>query len=240
MLIGKTIISSIEYSGKISLVIFTSHCPLRCKYCHNTELLTNGIEISIEKIKDIIRENYEFIDAVVISGGEPLLQYKELKKLFKLIKNYGLKIKLDTSGIYPEKLKELLPYLDYVSLDVKAPFDKYGKITGADVGKQVKQSIQLINNYEDITLECRTTYVPQLLDGRDMFHIAIEVSENSDIYTIQQFKNIFDDKEYELFFCEEPTRDDLLSLVDIVKTVYWDTIKIKTKEFGEEIICRPI
>ena len=33
--IGGILVSTIEYTGKISLVIFTAGCMLRCPYCHN-------------------------------------------------------------------------------------------------------------------------------------------------------------------------------------------------------------
>ena len=49
--------------------------------------------------------------------------------------------------------------MDYVSLDVKAPFAKYKKITGSNIGSKVKKSMKLINNDPNVHLEIRTTFV---------------------------------------------------------------------------------
>ncbi|MGL6297949.1 MAG: radical SAM protein, partial [Methanobacteriaceae archaeon] len=83
MILGGTVVSSVEFSGKISLVIFLAKCPLRCSYCHNSEILDNGYEISNKEIFKIIDENSGFIDAVVVSGGEPLLQIESLIEILK-------------------------------------------------------------------------------------------------------------------------------------------------------------
>ena len=147
MYVGGTLISSVEFHGNMSLVIFMSKCPLACRYCHNVELLEDDTEKTFEEVKKDIDHATDFIDAVVISGGEPLMQLDALIELFTYVKSIGLKTKLDTSGIYPEKIEKLLELelLDFVSLDVKAPFEKYRKITGAKVGSQVKKSMKLLN-----------------------------------------------------------------------------------------------
>ena len=40
--IGGMLVSSIEFPGKISLVIFTAGCMLRCPYCHNPGIIDGG------------------------------------------------------------------------------------------------------------------------------------------------------------------------------------------------------
>ena len=106
MYVGGTLISSVEFHGNMSLVIFMSKCPLACRYCHNVELLEDDTEKTFEEIKSEIDNASDFIDAVVLSGGEPLMQLDALIELFTYIKSVGLKTKLDTSGI----LKKLKSY----------------------------------------------------------------------------------------------------------------------------------
>ena len=148
MYIGGTVISSVEFHGNMSLVFFMAKCPLACRYCHNVELLEDESEKSFEEVKEEIDSSFDFLDAVVISGGEPLVQTDEVIEILKYVRQIGLKTKLDTSGIYPEKLKKILDLglLDYVSLDVKTTFSKYRKITGANVGFEVKKSMNYIND----------------------------------------------------------------------------------------------
>lgn len=235
MYVGGTLISSVEFHGNMSLVIFMSKCPLACRYCHNVELLEDNTQKTFEEVVDEIDNSADFIDAVVLSGGEPLMQLDALIDLFTYIKGIGLKTKLDTSGIYPDKIEKLLELelLDFVSLDVKAPFEKYRKVTGANVGSQVKKSMKLLNNDSNVRLELRTTYVPTLHTKKDIYNLANDIE--GDIYTIQQFrnKNVLD---LSLEKVEVPNPHDLRKLAEQVKPVFDGIIKVKTGEFGEQII----
>lgn len=66
MNVGGSVISSVEFHGNMSLVIFMSGCPLTCRYCHNVELLEDTTEKSFEEIKNEIDSSADFLDAVVI------------------------------------------------------------------------------------------------------------------------------------------------------------------------------
>ena len=235
MYIGGTVISSVEFHGNMSLVIFMSKCPLACRYCHNVELLEDNTEWSLEKVISEIDSSADFLDAVVISGGEPLVQTDAVIEILKHVRKIGLKTKLDTSGIYPDKIRELLDLklLDYVSLDVKTTFSKYRKITGANVGFNVKKSMELINDDSNVHLELRTTYVPTLHTKKDMLNLVDEIK--GDIYTIQQFrnKNVLDPA---LEKVEVPNPHDLRKLADELKPYFEGQVKVKSAEFGEEII----
>ncbi|MBR0369997.1 MAG: anaerobic ribonucleoside-triphosphate reductase activating protein [Methanobrevibacter sp.] len=235
MYIGGTLISSVEFHGNMSLVIFMSKCPLACRYCHNVELLEDNTQKTFEEVKSEIDNSADFIDAVVISGGEPLMQLDALIELFTYIKSIGLKTKLDTSGIYPGKIEKLLELelLDFVSLDVKAPFEKYRKVTGSNIGSQVKKSMKLLSADENVRLEVRTTYVPTLHTKKDIHNLVLDVE--GDIYTIQQFrnKNVLDPALEEV---EVPNPHDLTKLARDIKPLFDGIVKVKSAEFGEQII----
>ena len=175
MYVGGSVISSVEFHGNMSLVLFMSGCPLTCRYCHNVELLDDATEKSFEEIRQEISSSADFLDAVVISGGEPLLQLDALIEIFSYVREIGLKTKLDTSGIYPERIQKLLELklLDFVSLDVKTVFSKYRKITGSNVGFQVKKSMEMLNADENVRLEVRTTYVPTLHTKKDINFVDV-------------------------------------------------------------------
>lgn len=231
MMIGDIIVSSLEFPEKMSIVIFSGGCILRCPYCHNPELIDNGKSVELPEIIKKIENSMDFIDSVVITGGEALIQYEDVKEILKYCKNQGLETKLDTNGCFPDKLSELIDLLDYVALDVKAPFDKYEEIIGSDIGDKVKKSMEIcINN--GIYLECRTTYVPSLMDPHDITEIARSIT--TDIYTIQQFrdKTVLDEK---LQGTHIPSRDELKELGEAAK-LFLNKVRIKTAEFGNEFI----
>ena len=235
MYVGGSVISSVEFHGNMSLVLFMSGCPLTCRYCHNVELLEDKTEKSFEEIKHEIDSSADFLDAVVISGGEPLMQIDALIEIFRYVRQIGLKTKLDTSGIYPDRIKQLLDLnlLDFVSLDVKTTFSKYRKITGSNVGFQVKKSMELINADDDVHLEIRTTYVPTLHTKKDIINLVDEIE--ADIYTIQQFrnKNVLDPA---LEKVDVPNPHDLADLAREIKPYFKGQVKVKSGEFGEQII----
>jgi len=234
MYVGGSVISSVEFHGNMSLVFFMSKCPLACRYCHNVELLEDNTEKSFEEISQEIDSSADFLDAIVISGGEPLVQTDAVIEILKHVRKIGLKTKLDTSGIYPDNLKKILDLdlLDYVSLDVKTTFSKYRKITGANVGFQVKKSMDLINE-AGVHLEVRTTYVPTLHTKKDIMNLVDEIE--ADVYTIQQFrnKNVLDPA---LEKVEVPNPHDLADLAREVKPYFKGIVKVKSGEFGEQVI----
>ncbi|WP_462316054.1 anaerobic ribonucleoside-triphosphate reductase activating protein [Methanobrevibacter sp.] len=234
MYVGGSVISSVEFHGNMSLVLFMSKCPLACRYCHNVELLDDNTEKSFEEITHEIDSSADFLDAIVISGGEPLVQTDAVIEILKYVRQLGLKTKLDTSGIYPDKLKEILDLdlLDYVSLDVKTTFSKYRKITGANIGFQVKKSMDLIND-AGVHLEIRTTYVPTLHTKKDIMNLVDEIE--ADVYTIQQFrnKNVLDPA---LEKVEVPNPHDLADLAREIKPYFDGVVKVKSGEFGEQVI----
>lgn len=232
MITGGLIISSVEYPGKISLVIFTGGCVLRCPYCHNPELIDGGENVNLDEIKSEIQDSLDFIDSVVVTGGEPLIQFDEVNELCKYAKNAGLLVKLDTNGCYPERLEKIINLINYVALDVKAPFHKYGEIIGADVGDNVKKCMEICIKDPDTFLECRTTYVPGLLFKDDILDIAKNIK--CDLYTIQQFRNkvVFSEK---LKQTANPSRKELFEISRQIMP-FVKRLKIKTAEFGDEII----
>ena len=143
---------------------------------------------------------------------------------------------MDTSGVYPNRLREVLDLglVDYVAMDVKAPFDKYTDVINADIGEKVRESMEIVNEYDNITLECRTTYCPKLLSEEDLFTIVDEV--DCDLYTIQQFRNrcVLDES---LAEAEEPNPHDMEDIAKRIKKTHPDQdINVKTAEFGQRSI----
>jgi pyruvate formate lyase activating enzyme len=179
-------ISTNDYVGNISMVIPTGGCNIECGFCHNIEYAGDFKPLRLAKIKEKIIKNKEFIDAVTITGGEPLLHSGQLSELFGFIKKQGLKIKLDTNGSLPGNLKDLVKYVDYVALDVKTSRAKYHELTGANIYDKVLKSMKIVNDSQNIFLECRITYHPSYVSLDDLVSIANDVE--CDVFTLQQFR----------------------------------------------------
>ena len=169
--------SLIDYPGKISAVVFTQGCNFRCSYCHNPQLVYPHLFtqlLSIDGIFEFLEIRKKLLDAVTISGGEPTLQ-RGLIPFIERIKNMGFLVKLDTNGSMPDILKEILTngLIDFVAMDIKAPFEKYDRV--CDVGVciiKIKESIRMIEA-SGISFQFRTTYDTDLLEDRDLQEIRL-------------------------------------------------------------------
>lgn len=182
----------LDYPSNISCIIFTRGCNLKCPFCHNSPLVLNKSkslgEFSEEEIFEYLIKRKKVLDGVVISGGEPLLQ-KDIKEFITKIKNLGYKVKLDTNGTSPDKLKELIDnnLIDYVAMDIKNSFDKYPQTCGKKINIDlIKQSINILKN-SNIDYEFRTTIVKEFHTLKDIEFILKLISGSK--YYIQNFED---------------------------------------------------
>jgi pyruvate formate lyase activating enzyme len=131
----------------------------------------------------IIEKRKKFIDAIVVTGGEPTL-HKEVPKFLNKLKERGFAVKLDTNGFYPQVLEECLAYVDYVALDVKTSLEKYSKL-GMKEAKDILRSIEILRSGK-VDYEFRTTVVPSFVDTEDIVQIG-ELVKGARTFAFQQF-----------------------------------------------------
>jgi len=180
--------SFLDYPGQIASVLFVPHCNMNCYYCHNKHLLNDDVQdIPGDEIFGFLKSRRGFIDAVVISGGEPTI-YPDLGPFISEIKDMGYLVKLDSNGMESEAIKELLKadLLSYIAIDYKAPLEKYKTISdkGVDTEK-FKKTVDMLLAL-DIEYEFRTTVVPDL-DKEDILQIAGHIKGAKNYY-LQQFR----------------------------------------------------
>jgi pyruvate formate lyase activating enzyme len=179
--------SLIDYNDKLCCVIFTSGCNFGCQYCHNPELLGFDSKIPQYQVVEFLKSKAGVLDGVVITGGEPTLQ-KDLQKFIQSIKELGFLVKLDSNGSNPQVLQNLINQnlVDYIAMDVKAPFAKYHQVAGTFLPECIyRQSIDIIKE-SGIDYEFRTTVVKSQLSLDDIMEIAIQV-KNAKRYILQKF-----------------------------------------------------
>lgn len=157
-------ITLIDYPDKIASTIFFGGCNFRCPSCHNPGLVFNkGKVLDKNEILDDLEKRKEFIGGVCLTGGEPLFSdLNELKNFIKEIKKKDLKVKVDTNGGFPEKLKELIDekLVNYIAMDAKAPPELYSQIAGVKVSiDDIEKSIKIISE-SGVEHEFRTTVSP--------------------------------------------------------------------------------
>lgn len=178
-------ISLIDFPDRMATVLFTPGCNLRCPFCHNWRIVINPRPpfLNQEKAIRMLEARRKFIDAVVITGGEPTL-HRELPKLLKKLEEKDFRIKLDTNGFFPQTLKESLPFVSYVALDVKTSLDKYCKLGARDL-VNFTRSVEMLKN-AGVDYEFRATVVPGFVDEEDMLEIA-KIVDGGKRFVFQQF-----------------------------------------------------
>ena len=174
MLIGGFMKQSfIDFPQTLSSIIFTNGCNLNCWYCHNRQLINGNSQenYSIDKIYEFLESRKNFIEGVVISGGEPTIQ-PDLESVIDKIKSLNLKVKLDTNGTNPKVLKHLMTTnkIDYVAMDIKNSLKNYDKIICLNIDQDkiknlidnIKESVETLLNQDVIDYEFRTTFSPDI------------------------------------------------------------------------------
>jgi len=237
--------STLDYPGKNAAVVYLCGCPYRCPWCQNPELVREeGCEmVEIDKIIEKLNENF-LIDAVCVTGGEPLMQKNTIELLKRIKQETDLLLKIDHNCYFPERLKEALHYLDFFTTDVKAPLDeKYGAAVGLPdnwekIVEKIKESHEILKEWRG-RKEARTTIVPGLIETKeDVGKIAEIVKDvGFETYTLQQFRaeKTLDPK---FKFIRSPAVEKMQELGKEAKKYLPDTkVRIVTQENGfEEII----
>lgn len=180
----------LDVPGKVACTIFTGGCNFRCPFCQNSDLLscnTAGV-YSVDEVLKFLNGRTKLLDAVCISGGEPLLQ-PDLPDLLKEIKVMGYYVKLDTNGSFPERLKAVVDngLVDYVAMDLKNCTDRYSETIGMPPLYQAKieESIDYLLS-GSISYEFRTTVVRELHNMEDIVKAAERI-KGAQQYYLQGF-----------------------------------------------------
>jgi organic radical activating enzyme len=126
------------HAGRRQLFVRLGGCPLRCRYCDTPEslvptaacrvlgpdgvrrlanpLLPADLEAEVRNLVALAPP----LHAVAVTGGEPLLQTDFLHAWLET-RAPDLPVLLETAGILPARLRRVLPWLRWVSLDFKCP-----------------------------------------------------------------------------------------------------------------------
>jgi pyruvate formate lyase activating enzyme len=187
---GVTPFSATDYPGQLAVVVFVEGCAWRCGYCHNPALQTRSKHSPIPwpGLLQLLQRRIGLIDAVVFSGGEPTTD-PALADAMVQARELGFRIGLHTACIYPNTLKQILPRVDWVGFDVKAPFDQYASITGArNSGVPARAGVRAILD-SGVAYECRTTVHPTLLAPDALFELAETLAAMGVAnYALQEFR----------------------------------------------------
>ncbi len=205
--------TALDWEEHLSAVFWFPSCNMRCPYCHNPDIVYGKANITKKEALEFLKTRVGKLEAVVFSGGECTL-FKDLPNFIKDVKELGFLVKIDTNGTNPKMIEELVEkaFVDFISLDFKAPKEKYQKITKDKNYEKFLETLKILIE-KDANFELRTTVHTDLLDENDINSI------------IQTIKDLGFDKRYYIqnYHHQEITLGDMPQQNRVLNTNKIDT-----------------
>ncbi len=221
MNIGEILEISSKYIPERSscMTFSTIGCNLNCEFCNRMHLLdrTGGKQYRVEDLINIVKNNY-LVKCIYIQGGEPTIQ-GDILQFCKRLNNLDKFIGIETNGLKPYKIKQILPYIDRVVLNLMAPLEKgrFSEITKKNVDiNNFFESFFILNDNKEITFNLRITYIKSILKPEDIHYILKLLRK-------QTFTGNFILKQYEYFkgasedFKQKFKKPEHIDLINILK-----------------------
>lgn len=218
--------TTIDFPDRLACVLFAQGCPNRCPFCHNPDLQPlQGDCLAWAEVLSFLQQRQQMLDGVVFSGGEPLMQPTVVDAI-QQVHQMGYQVAVHTSGVYPDRLKQVLPMLSWVGLDVKAPQEKYDLLSGrVGLWGTLEKSLTYLLQ-AGIDFETRTTCDPRYLSVQDIGALMdFLAAQKVPVYALQKYRTFDGDK--------NPPLD-----ADIEKFFMDDALMQKGKRLFSQFICR--
>ena len=160
------------YPGSKILSVGSYGCNLRCPFCQNSEIsMIDGEHIQTAEVSPeaLVEKALELMPkgniGIAYTYNEPLVGYEYVRDCAKLAKENNLKNVVVTNGcICEQSLKELLPYVDAMNIDLKGFTEGFYKMVGGDL-ETVKRTISLAA--ESCHVEVTTLIIPAENDSEE-------------------------------------------------------------------------
>jgi 7-carboxy-7-deazaguanine synthase len=116
--IYKSIQGESTYAGLPCVFVRLTGCNLRCSWCDSEYTFAGGHRMSIEEVAEEVEQLSPQGGLVEVTGGEPMLQEREVVPLMQRLLDAGYTVLLETSG---ERALERVPKGVVKIVDVKCP-----------------------------------------------------------------------------------------------------------------------
>ena len=130
------------YVGERQIFVRLTGCNLNCPFCDTSQAWISADTACVEQtagrrdflpipnpidaaslVERIVQldDSCPIHHSVSITGGEPLVQGKFVTELAWGLKESNRRVFLETNGTLPDALREAIPYIDIISMDIKLP-----------------------------------------------------------------------------------------------------------------------
>lgn len=223
----------IDFPRRIASIFFVPGCDLRCPYCHNGALFSvrDADRMPPDMVWAELDKRRGFIDGIVLTGGEPSL-HPGLVDFVRIVKErYPFEVKLDTNGLNGDFLRDMLPFLDHVAVDLKTTPDRYSllgsSLSSEEVSGCLVRTRELLAAFPG-EVEYRTTmYLPVVGDIETLRAMMAFVPPNADLYLQRFMPDHAWSEEARAVASMEPSRIEALAM-DLRRETGRDRIFVRT------------
>lgn len=127
--IYKSLQGESTYAGLPCVFVRLTGCNLRCTWCDSEYTFQGGKKMSLEQVLDEVCRLSPGGGLVEITGGEPMLQERDVVPLMQRLLDAGYNVLLETSG---ERPLERVPLQVVKIVDVKCPDSGEGETFRAE------------------------------------------------------------------------------------------------------------
>ena len=153
-------VSMVDVHGKVTFTLWLCGCNLKCPFCHNWRI-AEGLDcfpLDRKALLDELESSSFLVDYFHVTGGEPLIQWRELGSLLAEVKLLEVPVSLNTNLTLIGPLERLLRanLVDHIATDLKAPPELYGlpEKPSKKLWELFLRGLELVSNYE-VPLELR-------------------------------------------------------------------------------------
>lgn len=186
--------TTLDYPDNLACILWFAKCNMSCHYCYNPSIVRGEGIYTNEEILTFLKTRVGKLTSVVLSGGECTL-YPHLIELCEEIRELGFKIKIDTNGLKPDVIKELIDFslIDFIALDYKAPAHKFFDITNNTSHEKFFKTLDHLID-KNFSFEVRTTIHSDLLTTEDINDIIADLKRRKykGTYYLQNFLHVED------------------------------------------------
>ena len=180
----------LDFPGRVASLVFTGGCNLTCPFCHNAGLVLDPDiypDYPLDELLADLKKREGFIDGVVISGGEPTID-TGLSAFLSLLKERNLLVKLDSNGLAPKVIANLLEQqlVDYFAIDIKTSLNRYNELHTMPVATEALTETVAILKQASVEVEFRTTCIPNLVADTEIDAMG-ELLQGAPLWVLQQY-----------------------------------------------------
>lgn len=181
--------------GILQIFIRFCGCNLKCSYCDTDFELSKSTTYSpVSLMEEIENLDLPYPADISLTGGEPLLSVDFLKDFLPLAKKKGHRIYLETNATLPDKLSEIIHFVDVISADIKLP-----SATGMQIKPDSLESFFAISSQKN--LFAKIVFDKNITDAEIDFSVKLAKKYNFEL--ILQPMMIQDRMSVSTAFCVE-------------------------------------